>query len=171
MRKQRLLAQGAWYEVRTVVNDGEPLFRGQQRAKALLFRLLFEAKRLFTFEMRGFALDGALLSFYIKPADGFQLPKIMQWLKQTFSVRFNLRPGRTGQRWGDRYWSEVLEGEPPEGAGAVDWKAVEAEAEPPTAADIRRRRKLNGVRPHQAENEAETPFSPEIPLHSASPPA
>jgi hypothetical protein len=79
-----------------MINDGEPLLREQQRAKALLFRLLFEAKGMFTFEMRGFALEGARLSFYIKPADGFLLPKIMQWIKQTFSVRFNLRVGRTG---------------------------------------------------------------------------
>jgi hypothetical protein len=171
MRKQRILAQGAWYKVRTVINDCEPLFQEQQWAKALLFRLLLEAKEMFTFEMRGFALEGARLSFYIKPADGFQLPKIMQWLKQTFAVRFNLRVGRTGHRWGDRYWSEVLEGEPPEGAAAVDWEAVEAGAEPPTAADMRRRRKLSGVSPHQAGKEAETPFSPEIPLRSASPPA
>jgi hypothetical protein len=149
-----------------VINDGEPLFREQQRAKGLLFRLLLEARKMFTFEMRGFALERERLSFYIKPADGFLLPKIMQWLKQTFTVRFNLRAGRTGHRWGDRYWSEVLEG-----VAAVDWAEVEAEAEAPTAADMRRRRKLNGVRPQQAENEAETPFSPEIPLHSASPPA
>jgi hypothetical protein len=152
-----------------VINDGEPLLREQQRARPLLFRLLFEAKNMFTFEMRGFALEGDLLSFYIKPADGFLLPKIMQWIKQTFAVRFNLRAGRTGHRWGDRYWSEVLEGEPPEGAATVDWKAVEAEAEAPTPADLRRRR--NRVSPYQTEKEAETPFSPKIPLRSASPPA
>jgi hypothetical protein len=98
MRKLRILAQNAWYEVRTAINDGEPLFQEQQRAKALLFRLLFEAKEMFTFEMRGFALEGERLSFYIKPADGFLLPRIMQWLKQTFTVRFNLREGRTGHR-------------------------------------------------------------------------
>jgi hypothetical protein len=138
MRKQRILAQGAWYKVRTAINDGEPLFHEQQRAKALLFRLLIEARKLFTFEMRGFALEGARLSFYIKPANGFLLPRIMQWLKQTFTVRYNMRAGRTGHRWGDRYWSEVLEGEPPEGAAAVDWKAVEAEAEAPTEAEAER---------------------------------
>jgi hypothetical protein len=169
MRKPRILAQGVWYEVRTAVNNREPLFREQQRAKALLFRLLIEAKDLFTFELRGFALEEGRLSFYIKPEDGLRLPAIMQWLKQTFAVRFNRRDGRTGHLWGNRYWSRVLEGEPPEGAGEVDWEAVEAEAEAPTAADLRRRR--NGVRPHQAENGAETPFLPEIPLHSASPPA
>jgi hypothetical protein len=103
---------------------------------------------------------------YIKPVDRFHLPKIMQWLKQTFAVRFNLRVGRTGHRWGDRYWSEVLEG-----AAAVDWDAVEVEAEAPTAADMRRRRKLNRVRPQQAGEAAKPEFSPEIPLQSASPPA
>jgi hypothetical protein len=82
--------------------------------------VLREAKDLFTFEMRGFALEGERLSFYTKPADGFQLPAIMQWLKQTFAVRFNLRAGRTGHIWGDRYWSQVLEREPPEGAREVD---------------------------------------------------
>jgi hypothetical protein len=171
MRKQRILAQGAWYKVRTAINNRKPLFQEHQRAKAVLLRVLFETKGLFTFEMRGFALEGEWLSFYIRPADGFQLPKIMQWLKQTFAVRFNRRDSRTGHLWGNRYWSEVLEGEPPEGAAAVDWKAVEAEAEPPTAADMKRRLKLNGVRPYQAEIGAEIPFSPEFPLRAASPPA
>jgi hypothetical protein len=160
MRKHRDLAQGAWYKVRTAINDGEPLFREHQRAKALLFRLLFEAKDLFTFEMRGLTLDGARLSFYIRPEDGFRLPAIMQWLKQTFAVRFNLHVGRTGHRWGDRYWSQVLEGEPPEGAEKADWAAVEAEAEAPTPADLRRRR--NRVSPYRAEKGVETGFSPEI---------
>jgi hypothetical protein len=157
--------------VRTAVNNREPLFQEHQRAKAILLRVLLEARGPFTFEMRGFALEGKWLSFYIRPADGFQLPAIMQWLKQTFAARFNRRDGRTGHLWGNRYWSGVLEGEPPEGAEAVDWKAVEAEAEAPTAADMRRRRKLNGVRPYQTREMAETPFSPEILLRSASPPA
>jgi hypothetical protein len=43
-------------------------------------------------------LAGDLLSFYIKPADGFQLPAIMQWLKQVFAVKFNQADGRSGQR-------------------------------------------------------------------------
>jgi hypothetical protein len=71
--------------------------------------------------------------------------------------------GRTEHLWGNRYRSRVLEGEPPEGAAAVDWEAVEAAAEPPTAAGIRRRRKRTGVRPHQAGTGVETPFSPKIP--------
>jgi hypothetical protein len=119
--------------------------------------------------MRGIALEGEWLSFYIKPADGFQLPAIMQWLKQTFAVRFNRRDGRTGHIWGDRYWSRVLEGEPPPGAAEVDWAAVEAAAETPAPAGGRWR--PNGVRPLLAGKTVRTRFSPEIPLHTASPPA
>jgi hypothetical protein len=47
-----------------------------------------------------------------------ELPVIMQWLKQTFAQRYNALTGRTGHIWGDRYWSEILEGEPPAAVGA-----------------------------------------------------
>jgi adenine/guanine phosphoribosyltransferase-like PRPP-binding protein len=77
MRKQRILAQGAWYEVRTAINNHEELFREQQRVKAVLFRVIREADKIFTFEMRGLSLGAVWLSFYIKPKDGFQLPEIM----------------------------------------------------------------------------------------------
>ncbi|MDR2785226.1 MAG: hypothetical protein LBB83_04850 [Treponema sp.] len=54
------------------------------------------------------------LTFYIKPDDGLELPAIMKWLKQTFAQRYNRETGRTGHIWGDRYWSRIVEGEPPE---------------------------------------------------------
>jgi hypothetical protein len=82
-------------------------------------RVLLDAKERFDFEMRGLVLKGAWLSFYIKPADGYQLPEITRRMKQTFSVRFNVKTGRTGHVWGDRYWSEILEGEPPQSRTAV----------------------------------------------------
>jgi hypothetical protein len=88
MRKQRLLVQGAWYEVRTAINNREPLFRRRQ-AIAIFCRIFGEARGRFAFELRGFRLEKEWLSFYIKPADGLQLPAIMQWGKQTFAVRFN----------------------------------------------------------------------------------
>jgi hypothetical protein len=47
-----------------------------------------------------------------------ELPAIMQWLKQTFAQRYNALTGRTGHIWGDRYWSLILEGEPPADVGA-----------------------------------------------------
>jgi hypothetical protein len=104
------------------------------------------------------------LSFYIKPADGLQLPAIMQWVKQTFAVRFNLSEDRTGHVWGDRYWSRVLDGAPPAWAAEADWEAVAAAAKtgvisfgpwPP-----------DGVSPLTGETPAETGFSPQNPARS-----
>jgi hypothetical protein len=66
----------------------------------------------------------------------------MKWLKQTFAQRYNRETGRTGHVWGDRYWSRVVEGEPPEreenGAAAVVVNT--------------------GVRPHRGKNEGPPGF-------------
>jgi hypothetical protein len=166
MRAKRILVQGAsWYEVRTAVNNREPLF-WQQQAIEVFCRVLGEARRRFVFELRGFRLEGEWLSFYIKPEDGLRLPAIMQWVKQTFAVRFNRRTGRTGHVWGDRYWSKVLEGEPPEEAAEVDWAAVAAK----TGESSFRACSPNGVSPLTAENPAEGGFLPQNSAHPPSPP-
>jgi hypothetical protein len=119
MRQKRILTQDAWYEVRTAINNREPLFRRRQ-AIAVFCQVFGEARGRFVFELRGFRLEEEWLSFYIKPANGLQLLVIMQWLKQRFAVRFNLCAERTGRVWGDRYWSRVVEGDLPEEAGEVD---------------------------------------------------
>jgi hypothetical protein len=156
-----------WYEVRTAINNREPLFQ-QRQAIEIFCRVFGDAHGRFAFELRGFALVEGRLSFYIRPTDGLQLPAIMQWVKQTFAVRFNRRTKRTGHVWGDRYWSRMLAGEPPEWAAEVDWEAVEAAAEtgeisfgswPP-----------DGVSPLTGETPAETGFSPQNPAHPPSPP-
>ncbi|MDR3356192.1 MAG: hypothetical protein LBO04_03280 [Spirochaetaceae bacterium] len=43
----------------------------------------------------GLSLAGDRPAFYINPADGFELPDIMKWLKQTFARRYNRDNGRT----------------------------------------------------------------------------
>jgi hypothetical protein len=117
MRKRRALKQDVWYEIRTRVNNGEPLFgqhRAREKALAVFYRVFRLSRVKYAFDFRRLRLSGDLLTFYIKPEDGFQLPDIMQWLKQVFAVEFNKVDGRTGHIWGDRYWSRSLDGEPPE---------------------------------------------------------
>jgi hypothetical protein len=97
-------------------------------AETLFYGVLRDAKWRFKFEMRGLVLDDEWLTFYIKPADGFALPRIMQWVKQTFSFRFNVRTGREGHLWGVRYKSVIVDRAPPVGAVEVDWGMVKAEA-------------------------------------------
>jgi hypothetical protein len=77
-------------------------------------RVLNEARKRYVFELRGLRFCGPWVSFYIKPADGLMQPEIMQWIKQTFAVRYNVMKGLDGHLWGDRYWSKILDGEPPE---------------------------------------------------------
>jgi hypothetical protein len=77
----------------------------------------------------------------------------MKWMKQTFAQRYNRAMGRTGHIWGDRYWSRILEGEPPEEANAGR-AGVSA----------------NGVRPPRGKNEAAPGFSPISPRPAAPAP-
>jgi hypothetical protein len=105
-----------WYEIHTAINNREPLFRLRQ-ALALFRQVLGETGERFVFEMTGLRLEVDRLTFYIRPVNGLALPDILKWMKQTFAVRYNRLTGRTGHIWGDRYWSAILEGEPPEGGG------------------------------------------------------
>jgi REP element-mobilizing transposase RayT len=123
MRSLRILKQGVWYEICTRVNNREPLFRlgtgavatVPNKALALFARVFRETKHRFAFEIRGLCLEDDCLTFYIKPADGLELPVIMKWLKQVFAQRYNRAEGRIGHIWGDRYGSRIVEGEAPEG--------------------------------------------------------
>jgi REP element-mobilizing transposase RayT len=113
MRKPRILEALTWYWVITAVNRHEPLFL--DRAAVDLFnRVLREAGKRFAIEVQHLVIQADRVSFYIKPADGFMLPVIMQWIKQTFACRYNAMKRLDGHTWGDRYWSKVIDGEPPE---------------------------------------------------------
>jgi hypothetical protein len=109
MRKLRIFAAGVWYLVSTAVNNREPLF-WSPRERARFEQVLCEARVRNAFVLCGLRFSGPTVSFYIKPVDGFQLPEIMQWIKQTYSVRYNVYDGRTGHIWGDRYASWIAAG-------------------------------------------------------------
>jgi hypothetical protein len=79
MRQKRDLAQNVWYQVRTAINNREPVFQLLE-AVVLFYRVLIEAKGKFPFEMCGLVIGDEWLSFYIKPADGYELPKITRWM-------------------------------------------------------------------------------------------
>ena len=161
MRSLRVLKQGVWYEIHTRINNREPLFR-LHKALALFARVFRATKLRFVFEIRGLCLADDWLTFYIKPADGLELPVIMKWLKQVFAERYNRADGRIGHIWGDRYGSRILEGEPPEeesGAGreASDTGGWLGNSDP-------------GVRPRYGETAIQTAFPLIFPLPAAPAP-
>jgi hypothetical protein len=156
MRKHRLLVQDAWYEVRTVINNREPLSRRRQ-AIAIFCRMFGVARERFAFELRGFALVEERLSFLsvgrrvAAPGDHAVVEaNILGSLQSAWrEIRARLgRPVLVG----------VLEGEPPEEAGEVDWDVAAETGEisfgtwPP---DV--------VSPLMAENPANPDFRPKTP--------
>jgi REP element-mobilizing transposase RayT len=151
-----------WYEVRTRINNREPLFR---RAKALaIFAGVFRETELrFIFEIRGLRLEDDRLVFYIKPEDGFELPDIMKWMKQVFAQRFNAAAGRTGHIWGDRYWSRIVEGEP--GEEAAGGTGVPVNGDRPHWG-----KSANGDRPRRGRKAGKCRFSLINPLPAAPAP-
>ncbi|MDR2052518.1 MAG: transposase [Treponema sp.] len=156
MRKLRELKQGVWYEIRTQINNREPLFC-EDTAREIFDQVFRETELRFVFEIRGRRLEGDLLTFYIRPEDGLQLPEIMKWMKQTFAQRYNRAMGRTGHIWGDRYWSEILAGDPP-------GEPPEGETGAPAVASN------SGVRPSKGKNEGAPGFSPISPRPAAPAP-
>jgi hypothetical protein len=97
------------------VNNREPLFWSALE-RARFEQVLYEARARYAFVLCGLRFSGPTVSFYIKPVDGLQQPEIMQWIKQTYAVRFNVYDGRTGHIWGDRYASRIAAEWPPEDA-------------------------------------------------------
>jgi REP element-mobilizing transposase RayT len=156
MRKLRELQQGVWYEISTQINNREPLFC-EDTARKIFEQVFHETEHRFVFEIQGLSFEGDLLTFYIRPDDGLELPDIMKWMKQTFAQRYNRAMGRIGHIWGDRYWSRILEGEPP--------------GEPPEeGTGGRTEASANGDRPPGGKNEAVPRFSPVSPRPAAPAP-
>jgi REP element-mobilizing transposase RayT len=151
MRVLRELKPGVWYEIRTRVNNREPLFR-HDKARMVFIRVFRETARRFAFEIRRFRLSEDWLTFYIKPAEWRELPAIMKRMKQVFAQRYNREEGRIGHLWGDRYWSHIVEGEP---AGGDEREAGRTD---PVAFP-------HGVRPHEGRIGEQSRFF----LHSPPP--
>jgi REP element-mobilizing transposase RayT len=152
MRKLRVLKQGVWYEIRTQINNREPLFRWSE-VRDIFNRVFHETELRFVFEVRCLSLEDDWLTLYIRPEDGLELPAIMKRLKQTFAQRYNRETGRTGHIWGDRYWSRVVVGEAPEGESGGAAAAANT-----------------GVRPPSGKNEGNPGFPPIPPFLTAPAP-
>jgi REP element-mobilizing transposase RayT len=123
MRQLRILRKGVWYEVRTRINNREPLFC-HVRALTIFTKVFRQTMLRFVFRIRGLHLEDDWLTFYIQPEDGLELPDIMKWMKQVFAQRYNAAAGRIGHIWGDRYWSRIVEGEPVEEAAASEYPSA-----------------------------------------------
>jgi REP element-mobilizing transposase RayT len=160
--------------VSTDTNNREGVFWSRKTVR-LLRKVLREARGVYEFEIRGLRVETYHVSFYIKAADGFMLPAVMQWVKQTFAVQYNVGHGRTGHIWGERYWSVVLAGEPPEWAEvcdlmAADWVEGAEAAEGGEATGMAASGRVQGEGSHHAGKRAKNPRIPPGSPGCAAPP-
>jgi REP element-mobilizing transposase RayT len=175
MRANRVLVADGWYWVSTDINNREGVFWSRKTVR-LLRKVLREARGVYEFEIRGLRVEADHVSFYIKAADGFMLPAVMQWVKQTFAVRYNVGHGRTGHIWGERYWSVVLGCDPPGSAGvcdlmAADWiEGAEAAEGGDGADEMAALERVQSEGSHHAAKRAKTPRVPPGSPHRNAPP-
>ncbi|GHU25485.1 hypothetical protein FACS1894172_15060 [Spirochaetia bacterium] len=101
--------KGATYHVASDVNrkafELEP-----DDDKELLLKVIDEAKtkKKYKFEMHNFCIMDNHIHFLITPELGQSLSMIMKWIKQVFAIRWNLKHGKTGHFWGDRFFSREI---------------------------------------------------------------
>jgi putative transposase len=108
MRKCRILKTGARYHVCARVNNREQLL-DSENAKKLFEEILERAKTKFSFSIENFVIMGNHYHLIIRPLNGENLSKIMQWIMSVYAMTFNHRNGRTGHFWGSRFFSWVLD--------------------------------------------------------------
>jgi REP element-mobilizing transposase RayT len=169
MRANRVLVPKGWYWVSTDVNNREAVFQSPLAVR-LVRTVLYEVRGIHEFEVRGLRVEANRVSFYINAADGFLLPDIMQLVKQTFAVRFNVERGRIGHVWGERYWSVVLGREPPEWAEVYDFAVAEDDGAAECGEAVAGRVQREGS-PHTGKRAEKPRLPPGLPGCAAPPTA
>jgi REP element-mobilizing transposase RayT len=53
---------------------------------------------------------GNHIHFLIKPGEDSNLSEIMQWIKCNFAKAWNKAHGRRGHVWGERFYSQIING-------------------------------------------------------------
>jgi putative transposase len=76
--------------------------------KTMLLTVLTEAKAKYNFTLFNFCILSNHFHLLIKPDDGVNLSKIMQWIKTMSAKRWNKAHGVTGHLWGRRFWSRIV---------------------------------------------------------------
>jgi putative transposase len=107
MRKPRFLIAGAEYHVVARANRREFIFN-TPRLKDLFLDIVRRAKRKYAFTIRNFCIMSNHIHFLIRPGEGENLSRIMQWILSVFAASFNRIFGYLGHVWHDRFKSVVV---------------------------------------------------------------
>lgn len=107
MRKPRELQQGATYHVICRINRREMVL-SPSTIKELFLQVVRKGKSRYSFAIQNFCIMGNHVHFILKPAEGENLSRIMQWILAVFAIRFNRMFKLTGHVWYDRFLSKII---------------------------------------------------------------
>ncbi|MDR1747499.1 MAG: transposase [Spirochaetaceae bacterium] len=108
MRKNRKIVVDAYYHVSTHINRNDG-FLFTKNAKLLFIQVLKEAKKKYRFITKNFTIMSNHYHLLIKPLEGENLSRIVQWINAVFAMRINRINGSKGHVWGQRFFSRVIE--------------------------------------------------------------
>ncbi|MDR0784538.1 MAG: transposase [Treponema sp.] len=109
MRKPRQLQAGVTYHVTSKINRGNYEMKTSE-IKNLFLEVIKAAKTKYDFIISNFCIMDNHFHFLITPGKGESLSKIMQWIKCSFTRRWNKKHNMTGHLWGERFWSRIING-------------------------------------------------------------
>ena len=107
MRHSRILLTGARYHVTARVNNREH-FLESEKSKLLFERVLFRAKKRYSFSIEHFTIMNNHIHLILTPHGDESLSRIMQWVLSVYAIMHNKTTGRTGHFWGERFFSVIL---------------------------------------------------------------
>jgi len=98
------------YHVTSRTNGKEKVF-DHKPGKTIMMRVLKEAKEKYGFTVANFCIMPTHIHLLITPKIGTDLPKIMHWIKTSFTRRWNTLKGTSGHIWGNRYFARPINDE------------------------------------------------------------
>lgn len=79
-----------------------------EHAKLLFEKVLYRAKRKYSFSIEHFTIMNNHIHLIILPHENESLSRIMQWVLSVFALNYNRITGRSGHFWGERFFSLIL---------------------------------------------------------------
>jgi len=108
MRQPRKLRSDARYHVTARINRAKMELESTV-IKEMLLDVITRAKSKYKFKINAHSIMSNHVHLMIQPANGHDLPKIMQWSLSVFAMAYNRKFGLTGHVWQDRYRSFIIE--------------------------------------------------------------
>jgi len=109
MRKNRHFLDETMYHVTSRTNGKERIF-DHRPGKAIMMRVLKQAKVKFGFRVANFCIMPTHIHLLITPKAGADLPEIIRWIKLSFTMRWHALKGTSGHVWGNRYFARPVNG-------------------------------------------------------------